>query len=122
MRSALPSDISRSLDHFAAVYSDSSTETFPSQSFFQTALVLAVLDILLFPVAISTHLLPSEALAGITILVTMTVFVLIHLGVRLDVAYLTIETSEVQPAPPPSGVPLDQTAAPVHYEGDTKSV
>ena len=28
----------------------------------------------------------------------------------------------VQPAPPPPGVPLDQTAAPIHFEGDTSSV
>lgn len=28
----------------------------------------------------------------------------------------------VEPDPPPPGVPLDQTAAPIHYEGDTKSV
>jgi hypothetical protein len=26
-----------------------------------------------------------------------------------------------QPDPPPEGVPLDETAAPVHYEGDTTS-
>lgn len=28
----------------------------------------------------------------------------------------------VAPAPPPPGVPLDQTTAPIHYEGDTSSV
>jgi len=28
----------------------------------------------------------------------------------------------VQPNPPPEGVPLDETTAPIHYEGDTKSV
>lgn len=28
----------------------------------------------------------------------------------------------VEPAPPPAGVPLDQTTAPIHYEGDTTSV
>lgn len=28
----------------------------------------------------------------------------------------------VQPAPPPPGVPLDQTKAPIHFEGDTSSV
>lgn len=28
----------------------------------------------------------------------------------------------VQPAPPPPDTPLDETAAPIHYEGDTKSV
>lgn len=28
----------------------------------------------------------------------------------------------VQPDPPPEGVPLDETTAPVHYEGDTGSV
>jgi hypothetical protein len=28
----------------------------------------------------------------------------------------------VQPNPPPEGVPLDETTAPVHYEGDTSSV
>ncbi len=28
----------------------------------------------------------------------------------------------VQPAPPPPGVPLNETAAPIHFEGDTKSV
>lgn len=28
----------------------------------------------------------------------------------------------VQPDPPPAEVPLDETAAPIHYEGDTSSV
>jgi len=28
----------------------------------------------------------------------------------------------VAPEPPPEGVPLDETTAPIHYEGDTKSV
>lgn len=28
----------------------------------------------------------------------------------------------VEPAPPPPGKPLDETTAPVHYEGDTGSV
>ncbi len=28
----------------------------------------------------------------------------------------------VQPNPPPEGVPLDETTAPIHYEGDTRSV
>jgi hypothetical protein len=28
----------------------------------------------------------------------------------------------VPPAPPPPNVPLDQTAAPIHFEGDTKSL
>lgn len=28
----------------------------------------------------------------------------------------------VQPAPPPPDVPLDQTIAPIHFEGDTSSV
>lgn len=28
----------------------------------------------------------------------------------------------VAPEPPAAGVPLDETAAPVHYEGDTTSV
>ncbi|HEU4906462.1 MAG TPA: hypothetical protein VFT19_10170 [Solirubrobacterales bacterium] len=28
----------------------------------------------------------------------------------------------VQPAPPPPDTPLDETVAPIHYEGDTKSV
>ncbi len=28
----------------------------------------------------------------------------------------------VQPASPPPNTPLDETAAPIHYEGDTKSV
>ncbi len=28
----------------------------------------------------------------------------------------------VQPNPPAEGVPLDETTAPIHYEGDTKSV
>jgi hypothetical protein len=28
----------------------------------------------------------------------------------------------VAPDPPPADVPLDQTTAPIHFEGDTKSV
>lgn len=28
----------------------------------------------------------------------------------------------VAPDPPPEGVPLDQTTAPIHFEGDTTSV
>lgn len=28
----------------------------------------------------------------------------------------------IEPAPPPPGVPLDETTAPIHFEGDTKSV
>jgi hypothetical protein len=28
----------------------------------------------------------------------------------------------VQPEPPPPDKPLDETAAPIHYEGDTTSV
>lgn len=28
----------------------------------------------------------------------------------------------VQPELPPEGVPLDQTTAPIHFEGDTSSV
>lgn len=28
----------------------------------------------------------------------------------------------VAPEPPPEGVPLDETTAPIHYEGDTTSV
>lgn len=28
----------------------------------------------------------------------------------------------VAPEPPPEGVPLDETAAPIHFEGDTSSV
>lgn len=28
----------------------------------------------------------------------------------------------IEPDPPPDDVPLDQTAAPIHFEGDTSSV
>ena len=31
-------------------------------------------------------------------------------------------TDSVQPNPPAEGTPLDETAAPIHYEGDTTSV
>jgi hypothetical protein len=31
-------------------------------------------------------------------------------------------TEPVPPAPPAEDVPLDQTTAPIHYEGDTESV
>jgi hypothetical protein len=28
----------------------------------------------------------------------------------------------IQPLPPPPGVPLNETTAPIHFAGDTKSV
>lgn len=33
-----------------------------------------------------------------------------------------VSLEPVQPNPPPNGVHLDETTAPIHYEGDTKSV
>lgn len=36
--------------------------------------------------------------------------------------FSTPEPEPVLPDPPPPGVPLDQTTAPIHFEGDTSSV
>lgn len=46
------------------------------------------------------------------------------LMVTMDLAHRLLHRPipELRPDLPPEGTPLDQTTAPIHYEGDTKSV